>query len=150
VADAAAERGLVLPAVERSLDLPGRGAEGRIAGRTYWLGSHRQVAAADAETPEVRRRLAELSGGGRTVVAVGERDRVLGFLAIADQARPEAAAAIARLRELGLDPIVMVTATAARPPRRSRPLGIDRIEAELLPRRSWPRSRRCSPPAARC
>ncbi len=134
VTDAAAERGLALPAVERSLDLPGRGAAGRIAGRDYWLGSHRQVAAADAETPEVRRRLAELSAGGRTVVAVGERDRVLGLLAIADQARPEAAAAIARLRELGLDPVVMVTGDSrATAEAIAGPLGIDRIEAELLP-----------------
>lgn len=134
VVEAAAERGIVPPPVERTADLPGRGAEGRVGGRDAWLGSHRQVAAADAETPEVRRRLAELSGSGRTVVAIGEGDRVLGFLSIADEPRAEAAAAVARLRDLGVDPIVMITgdsrataeAIAAR-------LGIDRVEAELLP-----------------
>jgi len=134
VTEAAAERGIAPAPAARAADLPGRGAEGRVGGRDVWLGSHRQIAAADAETPEVRRRLAELSGGGRTVVAIGEGDRVLGFLAIADEPRPEAAAAVTRLRDLGLDPIVMVTgdsrstaeAIAAR-------LGIDRVEAELLP-----------------
>ena len=134
VLEAARERGVAVPPAERAVYLPGRGAEGWIDGRAYWLGSHRQVAAADAETPEVRRRLAELSGGGRTVVALGAGDQVLGCLALADEPRPEAAAAILRLRGLGLEPVVMVTgdsrstaeAIGAR-------LGIDRIEAELLP-----------------
>ncbi len=72
VVEAARERGLELPAVESLRARPGRGAEGRIAGRELWLGSHRQLVAAGADSPEAAARLAALAAAGRSVVAIGD------------------------------------------------------------------------------
>ena len=109
----------------------GQGVTGDIEGQRYVLGSASFVAAEGMAVDAV---LAEsLSNEGRTVVAVGGNERALGLIAIADALRPSSKAAIARLRGLGVE-IVMVTGdNAATAARIAQEVGIDRVEAGILP-----------------
>ena len=112
----------------------GKGLRGRVAGTRYWMGSHRLLEETGQETPEIHERLVELARGGRTVVVVGNDRHVCGFLALADEVRPEAKPTLARLRRMGLGPLVMLTGdnedTAVAI---AREAGIDEHHAELLP-----------------
>jgi Zn2+/Cd2+-exporting ATPase len=71
---------------------------------------------------------------GKTVVWVAYGSAVLGIIAIADTVRPEAARAIARLKRLGIEDMVMLTGDNQRTAQQiAKTLGIERVYADLLP-----------------
>jgi len=130
----AAERGVSAAAAESFEILPGRGAQGRIGGRLFWLGSHRLLEERGQETPADHERIEAMSAAGATIVAVGNDDHLCGLLAVADEMRPESAAALRALHAAGIGRVVMLTGdhapTAARV---ARDAGIDEVRSELLP-----------------
>jgi len=74
-----------------------------------------------------------LADEGRTVVAVGNAERALGLVAIADALRPTSRDAVARLRELGVGVVMLTGDNAGTAARIAREVGIDRVEAGVLP-----------------
>ena len=113
--------------------LVGHGASARVDGREAWVGSPELVArraAATAPPPELER----LQDEGKTVVFVGEEQRLLALVALRDEPRPEAASAVARLRELGVAHVAMLTGDNERTARAiAAAVGIDEVLAELKP-----------------
>ncbi|MFB6072160.1 MAG: heavy metal translocating P-type ATPase [Halobacterium sp.] len=76
----------------------------------------------------------DLQSEGKTVVLVGTEDELEGVVAVADEVRPEARAAVARLRDLGVDRVVMLTGDNERTARAiADEVGVDEFRAELLP-----------------
>lgn len=108
----------------------GLGVSARLDGEPFLIGR------ADLfDGPSVdRARLEGLQQQGKTVVLLGRRDRVLGLLAVADRPRAEAASAVQRLREAGIDHVVMLTGDN-RPTAEAiaAEVGIDEVHADLLP-----------------
>ncbi|WP_276270566.1 heavy metal translocating P-type ATPase [Haloarcula litorea] len=75
-----------------------------------------------------------LQSEGKTVVLVGTEDELEGLIAVADEVRPEAAAAVERLRALGVERTVMLTGDNERTARAiASEVGVDDYRAELLP-----------------
>ncbi|MFB6192381.1 MAG: heavy metal translocating P-type ATPase [Haloarculaceae archaeon] len=75
-----------------------------------------------------------LQAEGKTVVLVGTEEELEGIVAVADEVRPEAARAVERLRELGVERTVMLTGDNERTARAiADRVGIDEYRAELLP-----------------
>jgi len=75
-----------------------------------------------------------LQSEGKTVVLVGTEDELEGVIAVADEVRPEAKAAISRLRDLGVERTVMLTGDNERTARAiAESVGVDDYRAELLP-----------------
>jgi len=85
---------LVLPVASEFTALAGVGARATIDGHVIEVG---RAAAADIDD----------DFAGLTVVAVRSDGELLGTIAVADTVKPTSAAAIARLRELGLRPILL-------------------------------------------
>ena len=114
--------------------LPGKGATGTIDGVPYWLGSHRYLEERRQETPAVHAELEALASTGRSVVVVGNAEHVCGMIALADAVRPATSAAVARMRALGVEHVVMLTGDN-RPTAEAvaREAGITEVMAELLP-----------------
>jgi len=76
----------------------------------------------------------ELQAQGKTVVLVGTEDEVEGVIALADGIRTEAEAAVARLHDLGVETVIVLTGDNRRTARAvADRLGIDEVHAELLP-----------------
>lgn len=129
-----AARGIVAAPARDIEVLPGRGVTGRIGARGYWLGSHRFLEQRGEESAEQHALAERLEAGGRTVVVIGSDRHVCGMIALADPVRPEAAAALRSLHAAGIGRIVMLSGdnrtTALRI---GEELGIDQVEAELLP-----------------
>jgi Zn2+/Cd2+-exporting ATPase len=107
---AAQDRGVTPPAAEDFEALPGRGAVATVGGRHLWAGGPRLAADRGADVPAA---LGELESAGRTTVLLGEGPRVLAVFGLADELRPEAASAVGRLREQGLE-VTMLTGDNAR------------------------------------
>lgn len=130
----AEKNGVAINSVEGLRILKGKGAAGSIAGREFWLGSHRYLEERGQETVEVHAKAAELSQAGRSVVAVGNEEHVCGLIALGDAVRPDAKATVGSLRHLGVKRIVMLTGdnrdTAAAI---AAETGVDEFHAELLP-----------------
>ncbi|WP_248897220.1 heavy metal translocating P-type ATPase [Haloplanus halobius] len=75
-----------------------------------------------------------LQSQGKTVVLVGTEAELEGIIAVADEVRPEAAAAVARLKDLGVERTVMLTGDNERTARAiAERVGVDDYRAELLP-----------------
>ena len=133
IVTAARDRGLDVPAAQDFAAVIGHGADARVEGRDIWVGSPKLVGqrAPKAELPaDVER----LQGEGKTVVFVGEGDRLLALIALRDEARPEAVEAIARLRQIGVQHIVMLSGDNQRTAEAiAGQLGIDEVRAELKP-----------------
>ncbi|AFZ17624.1 heavy metal translocating P-type ATPase [Allocoleopsis franciscana] len=71
---------------------------------------------------------------GKTVVWVAYAREILGIIAVADTVRPAAAKAIARLKRLGIEQIVMLTGDNSRTAHSiAQQVGVDQVYAELLP-----------------
>ncbi len=105
VVTAASERGLSLAAAQELRALPGMGVEGRIDGALWQLLAPSRVASLDDAT---RGRVAALELQGKTVVVLGQPDAApAALLALRDQIRPEAAAALQELNQLGLQSIML-------------------------------------------
>ena len=72
--------------------------------------------------------------GDETVVYIAADGRALGVLHLADTPRPDAKAALTRLKASGIERIVMLTGDNAATARRiAAELGVDEVEADLLP-----------------
>lgn len=105
VVTAASKQGLSLAAAQALRALPGMGVEGRIDGTLWQLLAPSRVASLDDAT---RGRIAALELQGKTVVVLGQPDAApAALLALRDQIRPEAAAALQELNQLGLQSIML-------------------------------------------
>ena len=121
------------PAEEFSIT-PGKGATARWHGKEYWLGSHRLLEERGQETPAVHDEIESLARTGRTVVVIGNETHVCGFIALADRIRTESATAVAELRAVGIEHVVMLTGdNRGTAEVIGRETGVAEIRADLLP-----------------
>jgi Cd2+/Zn2+-exporting ATPase/Cu+-exporting ATPase len=108
---AAQARGLAVGAPSRFEALPGLGVRAEVEGRTVTVGSRRLVETGESEAGAA---LAALAQQGKTLLYVAEEGAAIGVLAAADTPRPEAPAALAALRGLGVKQIELLTGDNAR------------------------------------
>jgi Cu+-exporting ATPase len=124
-----------LPEVGEFTGSPGLGARGVVdghvvlAGRRDWLESRWAMTV----PAPLAARAAQAEAAGRTVVFAGWDGRVRGVLVVADTLKPTSAAAVARLRDLGLRP-VLLTGDHERAARDvAAAVGITEVIAGVLP-----------------
>jgi len=123
-----------LPAVEGFVNREGLGAEGTVEGRRVVVGRPSLLAEHDLAAPEElerERRAAEAAG--RTAVLAGWGGAVRAVFAIADSPKPGSARALARLRELGLRPVLLTGDNRTTAEAVAAEVGIDEVVAEVLP-----------------
>ena len=133
IVDAATEGGAALPAVT-DFDAPaGKGVTGHVEGHQVLLGSAGFLSDHGLDPAPLAEQADQLRADGATAVFVGVDDEVAGLLAIADPVKDSTPTALSGLRAEGIDVVMLtgdnrVTAEAV-----GRSLGIDRVEAEVLP-----------------
>jgi Zn2+/Cd2+-exporting ATPase len=115
--------------------LPGYGVTARVGEYQVVLGSRGLLAEQNIPWPdELDANVMELETRGQTVVPVSVNGAITGLIALADTSRPEARAAIAELKRLGIQEVIMITGDNPRTAERiAAELGIDRFFAEVLP-----------------
>ncbi len=132
---AAQEKDLRLGDLEDFRALPGFGVTAWVQQREVIIGSRGLLADQGIVWPETtNQQFQALEERGHTVVPVAVDGCVAGLIALADTPRPEARAAIAKLRTLGIEQVVMITGDNLRVAEQiARQLGIDRVYSQVLP-----------------
>jgi Cd2+/Zn2+-exporting ATPase len=130
----AQEKGITPKPVANFTAIQGMGATSTVSGKDYWLGSHRYLEERGEETPEIHERLEALAADGESVVVVGDSQRVIGMITLADTVRTNSSRALEAMRRAGIEHIVMLTGDN-RPTAEAiaRRVGIDELYPELLP-----------------
>ncbi len=130
---AAEERKLPLAEVQ-DFDSPvGKGVHGTIGGKPIALGNAMLLADLGIEPGTAQERADELRSTGATVVFVARDGRLAGLIAIADPVKETTPEALRLLRNAGIR-VVMLTGDNRRTAEAvARLLGIDEVEAEVLP-----------------
>ncbi|MEO8546690.1 MAG: HAD-IC family P-type ATPase, partial [Burkholderiaceae bacterium] len=113
--------------------ISGQGAQAQTAAGMVFLGNRllmdtQKLALGPLEADAVR-----LQGEGRTVVHVAQNGKVIGLIAIADAIRPTAKAAVAKLREAGIDVVMLTGDNAGTAKRIAADLGITSVLSDVLP-----------------
>ena len=122
-----------LPADDVSA-LPGKGAEGRVAGVAVLIGNHRLFEEQGLCSPAFHDRLADMEAKGRTAVLIARAGQTVGIIAVADRPRDSARDTVDLLRAQGVAPIVMLTGDSHGTAQAiAAELGVDEFRAELLP-----------------
>ncbi|WP_459890463.1 heavy metal translocating P-type ATPase [Halostagnicola bangensis] len=141
--EAAEEQGIEVPDADDFEAVVGKGVHATVDGQTIHIGNPRYVETVLGDQPIDGREtgldaVRDLEDNGKTSVLVVSETaddlRVLGWLAFTDTIRPDAAEMISKLRERGVEQIVMLTGDNERVAQYiGEELGIDEVYAELLP-----------------
>ncbi len=134
VARGAEERGVVLPPVDAFESLAGRGVRGTVDGVEVVVGKPKLLAdlglaIADRWLDEVER----LERAGMTTFVAGWDGDARGVLAVADEVRPSAGAAVAALGEMGVRSAMITGDNQRTAEAIAAQVGIDAVVAEVLP-----------------
>jgi copper-transporting P-type ATPase V len=134
VAAGARHRGLALPAASAFEALAGHGVRATVDGTAVWVGRGKLLAEAGLLLPAaLDDAAARLEAEGKTVVFAGWDGEARGALAVADTLKDGAAAAVDRLRQMGLEVAVITGDNARTAEAIARQAGVDRVLAEVLP-----------------
>lgn len=126
-------RGHTIPAAEDFVSITGKGVRATVAGHTVLVGNAKLMAENGIDTNELDPISARLSADAKTAILAAIDDEAAGVVAVADTIKDDSIAAIAALRKLGLQ-VVMITGDNAHTAAAiARQVGIPRALAEVLP-----------------
>jgi Cu+-exporting ATPase len=129
----ARERQLALSTPGGFESITGRGVIGIVDGATVAVGNAALMRERGVDAAALAGEADRLAGEGKTSMLVAIDGRAVAVLAVADPLKPSARAAVARLKKLGLQ-VVMVTGDQPRTAEAiAREVGIDRVVAGVLP-----------------
>ena len=129
----AERRGLALPpSFGGATAIPGKAVRARLREGFVSVGSPRYAAEVAPLSPEAARDIERLEGEGKTVVVVLFDKTVAGIIALRDEPREDAAAAIARLKTFGVSAVMLTGDNRRTGAAIAGAIGID-VKAELLP-----------------
>lgn len=130
----AQSEGVQVAAAENHQAILGRGAQGTIGGKPYWIGSHRFVHDLEMEEGDFHELATQMEDAGHSLVIVGNQEHICGVISVADEVRGSAPVSIGELRKLGVERIVMLTGDNQRAAEAiAKAVGVDEFHAELLP-----------------
>jgi Cu+-exporting ATPase len=129
----AQEKGLPLSAVSDFRSYTGKGVAGTVEGHAVALGNPKLFEELGIAPGELAARADALRGEGQTVMLLAVDGKAAGLLGVADPVKASTPDAIRALHEEGVQVIMLtgdnrITAEAV-----AKKLGIDRVEAEVLP-----------------
>ncbi len=128
------EGGVVdLPVATEFEAIPGYGLRAVIEGREVLVGNRKLMRSRGMDPEPAEAALAALESQGKTAILVAVDGRLAGLVAVADTVKVNSARAVAELKKLGIE-VVMITGDNRRTAEAiGHQVGIDRILAEVLP-----------------
>ena len=130
---AARERGREPAPAEGFRSITGKGVLGLVEGRRVALGNDLLLREVGADPAVAAGRAEALRGDGATVLHVAVDGRLAGLIAVADPIKPTTPAALAALRAEGVRIVMLTGDNRTTAEAVARRLGIEAVEAEVLP-----------------
>ena len=113
--------------------LPGRGIRFDAAGETWFIGNERLIGEAGADLSALLPQKNRWEEEGKTVMIIAKGKSAAGLMALADTVKAGAGAALAELRQMGLD-LYMLTGDQEKTAQAiAGQVGIDHVIAGVLP-----------------
>lgn len=133
IVSAAAEKGLLVSEAKAFQSVTGLGVYAKVEEQHYMAGNLKMLANYKVDIKDWEAKAAILSEQGKTPLYFADEKNVLGIIAVADTVKPTSKAAVARMKAMGID-VVMLTGDNARTAEAiRREVGIDRVVAEVMP-----------------
>ena len=129
----AAGLGVATDEVEGFTALMGRGTQGSVAGQQVVLGNHRLIEERQQCSSALEAALQEQEQLGRTVTLLADERGVLALFAVADTIRETSREAVAKLKAMGVVPVMLTGDNAATAKTVAHQAGIDDARGNLLP-----------------
>jgi len=114
-------------------ETPGQGVSASVNGSIYRIGSPRSLHDLGTDIHDAEKKIAESEDEGRTVVLVSRDTELTGLIAIADEVRPGAAEAVARISRAGVRTVMLTGDNERSAKAIARRVGVDEFRARLLP-----------------
>ncbi len=115
-------------------ETPGRGVSGTLGGVRWELCSPDRAHEVAALTDEIIEAIDALEASGATVLVLVSAAEVAGVIGVADEVRPEAARALAALKRVGIEHLIMLTGDNVRVAEAvAAEVGVTSVMARLLP-----------------
>ncbi|MBG9541026.1 heavy metal translocating P-type ATPase [Bacillus thuringiensis] len=127
------EKKIDIPSSETFEAIPGFGIESVVEGKQLLIGTRRLMKKFDINIEEVSKSMEELEREGKTAMLIAINKEYAGIVAVADTVKDTSKAAVARLKKMGLD-VVMITGDNTQTAQAiAKQVGIDHVIAEVLP-----------------
>lgn len=129
----AKEKGLKVEDPELFNALPGYGVEVTYRNGTILLGNRKLMEANNLEINNLEAKMTKLEESGKTAMLIAVNGQIAGLIAVADTLKENSAEAVAKLKEMGLE-VIMISGDNQRTANAiASQIGVSRVFAEVLP-----------------
>lgn len=132
IIEEAKAQGLPVRPAAQAAAIAGQGVTGVLDGVAIFVGAPRHAMERASFDEAARAKVEQLEGEGKTVAAVIANGALAGLIALRDEPRGDAAAAVAELKVLGVKAVMLTGDNARAGAAIAAKLGID-VRAELMP-----------------
>lgn len=133
VVEKAEQSGIELATPTAFETLTGRGVVATVNGKTYAIGNKRLMTEQQVDESEYADKLNDMSSRALTCLIVAENGRYLGIIGVGDEIKPTSYQAVADLKKLNIEPILLTGDNAVSAQAVCKEVGIDKFYAEVLP-----------------
>ncbi|MFD2330125.1 heavy metal translocating P-type ATPase [Cohnella sp. GCM10020058] len=126
-------KGIELPTTEQFEAIPGFGIRAVVEGKEVLAGTRKLMAKYDVSAVQALDRMTQLEEDGKTAMLIAIDGAYAGLVAVADTIKETSKEAVTRLKEMGIE-VIMITGDNERTARAiAGQVGIDHVRAEVLP-----------------
>lgn len=126
-------REIPLPSTESFEAIPGFGIKASVEGKQLLIGTRRLMEKFNIDANQAYETMSALEENGKTAMLVAIDQRYAGMVAVADTIKESSKAAVLRLKEMGIQ-VIMITGDNKRTAMAiATQVGIDHVLAEVLP-----------------
>lgn len=129
----AEERGISLWEVKDFKAIPGRGISAQVQGERILAGSQKLLEENGIDISTLRADAQRLAGEGKTLMFIARNGTLAGVLAAADTLKPTSTRAVKRLRDMGLQVVMLTGDNRATALHIARQAGIEEVISDVLP-----------------
>ena len=133
IVEGARARSIAVPASESFVSIAGMGLEAAVDGHKLLVGNRKLMEDRGLSLGGLLATATDLAERGNTPMYVAVDGRPSGIVAVADTIKPTARRSIERLKELGIEPVMMTGDNERTAKSVASQLGVDRVFADVLP-----------------
>ena len=113
--------------------LPGRGVQAQLNGDVLRMGNIALMEANSIALDGLVEKAQEMAAQGKTPMYLSAGDKTVGVIAVADTLKENSRESVAQLRGMGLEVVMLTGDNAQTAQAIAKQLGVDNVEAEVLP-----------------
>ncbi|MCA1796635.1 MAG: copper-translocating P-type ATPase, partial [Geobacteraceae bacterium] len=133
IVEQARKRELKWESIPNIEEIGGQGMQARIDGEQYSCGQQSLLERNGVDLSSVQDQAHRLAAAGNSLVFLAREKEILGIIALGDELKPDAAGVIQDLQNLGLECVLLSGDRRAAAEAVAKKIGIEQVEAEVVP-----------------